>query len=265
VNPVRRLAAPLREMRWGQVIVELALLIAGILAALAVDGWIDDRRDARLERQYLELLTRELDRDLQVLDEVLTFEEAQAGASAMVYRALRSGVVPAEREAVAEALGQLTSRRTLRLGRATYTDLLSTGNLRLIRNAELRDRIVRMYEANERTQMIRDRNNQEFVDRMYMTYLLDEGLVAPRPSRDLPAVSSYDSKFAARTHIPVDTGLDRLWRLPPDAPQWNVLMSRVWYRGLVSEGALEQSRQIVVEIGAVKSAIATELSTRRWP
>lgn len=99
---------------------------------------------------------------------------------------------------MASALGQLTVRRTLRLGRATYTDLLSTGNLRLIRNGELRDRIVRLYEANERTQAIRDRNNQEFVDRMYMIYLLDGGFVAPRPTRNLPAVASYDGGFAAR-------------------------------------------------------------------
>jgi hypothetical protein len=95
VNPVRRFAAALREMRWSHVVIELALLVGGILIALA-------------------------------------------------YRALRNGVLPEERDAVAAALGQLTSRRTLRLGRATYTDLLSTGNLRLIRNADLRDRIVRL-------------------------------------------------------------------------------------------------------------------------
>jgi hypothetical protein len=265
VNPARRLAASLREMRWSHVVVELALLVVGILIALAVDGWIDDRRDARLERQYLELLVRDLDRDLQVLDDILEFEEAQAAASALAYRALRNGVSPQVREAVASALGQLTARRTLRLGRATYTDLLSTGNLRLIRNTGLRDRIVRLYETNERMQLIRDRNNQEFVDRMYMTYLLDHGLVAPRPRRNLAAVSSSDGKFASRTAVPVDTSHDLLWRLPPDAPQWTILGGRVWYRGLVSEGATEQSRQMAGEIAEVRQAIATELSARRWP
>ena len=126
---------------------------------------------------------------------------------------------------MAAALGQLTARRTLRLGRATYTDLLSTGNLRLIRNADLRDRIVRLYEANERVQLIRDRNNQEFVDRMYVTYLLDQGLVAPPPDRKLAAVAASDA----------------------------------------SSGAIDQSRQMIVEITTVQRAIAAELSTRRWP
>jgi hypothetical protein len=265
VNPVRRFAAALREKRWSHVVIELALLVAGILIALAVDGWIDDRRDARLERQYLELLSRELDRDIKVLEETLAFEEAQAAASALAYRALRSGVLPEEREAVAEALGQLTARRTLRLGRATYTDLLSTGNLRLIRNPDLRDRIVRLYETTERAQLIRDRNNQEFVDRIYVTYLLDQGLVAPRPDRKLAAVAASDANFAKRVGLAADASQDRLWQLPPDAPQWSILSGRVWYRGLASSGAIDQSRQIMTEIGTVQHAIAAELSSRRWP
>jgi hypothetical protein len=142
---------------------------------------------------------------------------------------------------------------------------LSTGNLRLIRNADLRDRIVRLYEANERVQLIRDRNNQEFVDRMYMTYLLDQGLVAPRPERNLAAVAASDASFAKRVGLATDTRLDRLWQLPPDAPQWSVLSGRLWYRGLASSGAIDQSQQMISEITTVQRAIAAELSTRRWP
>lgn len=265
MNPVRRFAAALRERRWSHVVIELALLITGILIALAVDGWIDGRRDARLERQYLELLSRDLGRDIKVLEETLEFEEAQVAASVLAYRALRSGVPPEEREAVAAALGQLTARRTLRLGRATYTDLLSTGNLRLIRNSDLRDRIVRLYEANERVQLIRDRNNQEFVDRLYVTYLLDHAWTAPRATRNLPAISSSDQRFAARVDVPVDSRFDRLWQLPADAPDWAILASRLWYRGLVSEAAIEQSQASSVEIGAVRQDIADELARRRWP
>ena len=104
MNPVAPLRGALREMRWAQVVIELALLIAGILIALAVDGWIDDRRDARLERQYLELLSRDLDRDLEVLEETSSSRSAGRG-DVLAYRALRSGVPPEDREAVAAALG----------------------------------------------------------------------------------------------------------------------------------------------------------------
>lgn len=261
--PGRRFAAALRSMHWGQVLVELTLLVLGILIALAVNDWMEDRRDARLERQYLELLAKDLERDLETLDEALRFEESQAASSALAYRALRTGVAPDQREAVARALGRLTARRTLRLGRATYTDLLSTGNLRLIRNTALRDRIVRLYETNERAQLIRDRNNQEFVDRMYMTHLLDHGYVAPRPARELPSISAADRAFSERAAVGVSTADDPLWQLPPTAPDWGILAGRVWYRGLVSEGAIEQYRQIITEIHTVRDEIDAELHAQR--
>ena len=261
----RRILDDLRELRWGQVFVELLLLVFGILIALAVNGWIEDRRDARVEHEYLELLVRDLDRDLAVLQEVVDFETAQVTAAAQAYHAIRNGVAPQERDAIATKLGQLTARRTLRLSRATYSDLLSTGNLRLIRNGALRDRIVRLYETNERLQSIRDRNNQEFVDRLYVTYLLDHAWTAPRATRNLPAISSSDQKFAVRADVPVDTKLDLLWQLPADSPHWAVLAARLWYRGLVSEGAIEQSENSTVEIAAVREVIVEELARRRWP
>lgn len=265
MGPTRRFAAAVRDLQWGQVLFELALLVTGILIALAVNNWMDERREARAERQYLELLARDLEQDLETLDEIRRFEEAQVAASVLVFRGLRLGVAPADREAVSAALGQMTSRRTLRLRRAAYTNLLSTGELRLIRNTALRDRIVRLYENNERAQTIRDRNNQEYVDRMYMTYVLDQGLVAPRPSVLLPSIAASDSAFADRVGIKPRADDDPLWRLPQDAPQLYVLANRAWYRGIVSENALFQTRAVVAEIGEVRQAIERELAERHWP
>jgi len=93
-------------MRWGQVILELALLTTGILIALAVDGWMDDRRDMRTERNYLELLVRDLDRDLAMLAEYTAFEERQVEDGIRAYRALCSGVQPEQRDAVAASLAR---------------------------------------------------------------------------------------------------------------------------------------------------------------
>jgi len=264
VNPVSRISSALREMRWAQLVLELALLILGILIALAVDGWIDDRRDARSERRYLELLVRDLDRDLEVLDEFLAYEERQVADSVFAYRTLRGGVAAEEREAVADALTRLTWRRTLRLTRATYTDLLSTGNLRLIRTPALRDRIVGLYENNERTLVIRDLNNQVFIDDLFLQYLWGSGLVAPRPASNLGVLDGPAREFAERVAMPIETANDRLWQLPPDAPERVVLVNKVWIRGFASTFAIAQAARMAGEIREVREAVAAELA-RRWP
>ena len=264
MNPVRRLGAAVGGMRWGQVILELALLIAGILIALAVDGWMDDRRDMRTERNYLELLVRDLDRDLDMLAEYTAFEERQVEDGIRAYRALRAGASPEEREAVAASLSNLMSRRTLRITRPTYTDLISTGNLRLIRNARLRDSVTDLYERNERLLAIRDRNNLVFVDQQFLQFIMDNGLIAPRTSSNMPSSAKSNLKFARRIEVPVGVDNDRLWELGPASPEWITLTNKVWQRAEVTQAALDQTEVMANEIRGLRQAIADELA-RRWP
>lgn len=261
MSPVGRVASALRETRWTQVVIELLLLIAGILIALAIDGWMEDRQDARKERLYLERLVRDFDQNLEILAEFVAFEERQAADAVLAYRPLCGRTEVADREAVVRALDHLTMRRTIRLARATYSDMLATGNLRLVRDAALRDRIVKLYEANERWSTIIDRNNQVFVDQMYLMYVLDEGLFSPRPDSNLrQPTASAGEELARRLGLPVPARADRLWSLAPDAPERDVLCSKLWYRGLVSVQAIDQAKIVAAQIAGVRQAVAERLA-----
>jgi len=262
MNPLRRISEQLRQMRWAQVLIELVLLVLGILIALAVDDWMQERRDARMERDYLQLLVRDLERDDEILKEFISFEELQTNDGIEAYRALRKTVAPADREAVAARLSRLTSRRTLRLVRATYTDLVSTGNLRLISNPVLRDRVVKYYEETDRRIAIVDRNNQFFVDQTYAAYLSNTGLVAPRPTNNLPASDAAMGEFAARLGVPVAEGSDPLWRLSTSAPEYEVLVGKVWQRTSVSFQAIKNVEVAAEQAAEMRQAISAELATR---
>ena len=264
MNPIGRLSRDLRDMRWGQVFVELVLLIAGILIALAVNGWIEDRRDAQTERQYLEGIVRDLDRDLLVLKEFAAYHESQVADGVMAYRALRTEPDVKDKEVVAQALSRLMSRRTLRLSHPTYSNLVGTGNARLIRNVELRDRIVGLYEANERWVAIIDRNNLVFVDQIFAEYMMGSGLVAPRPTSNLASAQKEGERLSELMGVPVGVSNDRLWGLAPDSPERGVLANKVWYRSLVSLAAMTQANDVAQGVTAVRQAIVDEL-TRRWP
>ena len=171
----------------------------------------------------------------------------------------------ANKEAVVSALSRLTSRRTLRLVRATYTNLVSTGNLRLIRNSALRDRIVKYYEESDRRTAIVDRNNQFFVDQLYAAHLSNTGLIAPRATNNLPAINAAMGDFAARIAMPVAAGSDPLWRLSARAPEHEVLVGKVWQRTSVSFQAIINVKVIVEQSAGSRAAIAAELAGRRWP
>jgi hypothetical protein len=64
--------------------------------------------------------------------------------------------------------------------------------------------------------------------------------------------------------MPVATRNDLLWRLPADSPEREVLTGKVWYRTLISFGAISQSREVTRQVLAVRKAVADELA-RRWP
>jgi hypothetical protein len=263
MNPLRRISEQLRQMRWAQVLIELLLLVLGILIALAVDDWVQSRRDARMERDYLQLLVRDLERDDEIRKEFIGYEELQVKDGIEAYRALRTSVEPADREAVAGKLSRLSSRRTLRLVRATYTDLVSTGNLRLISNPVLRDRVVKYYEESDRRSAIVDRNNQFFVDQMYAAHLSSTGLIVPRPTNNLQPVNAAMGEFAARMGVPVAAGSDPLWRLPASAPEYEVLVGKVWQRASVSFQAIYNVKVAAEQAAEVRQAISAEL-VARW-
>jgi hypothetical protein len=199
-----------------------------------------------------------------MLDEFISFEEKQAADGVLAYRALGRPSAVQDREAVSVALNHLLSRRTLRFTKATYTDLIGTGNVRLIRNGGLRDRIVGLYEGNDRLAAIIDRNNQSFVDQMYAMYLMDTALVVIRPSSNLPILDATLKDLAASAGAIVSVADDRLWKLPPDSQVWDVLRARLWMRTFVSFQAIRQARGVTEQVTAVRQAVIDELA-RRWP
>jgi hypothetical protein len=260
VSRMNRLVSSLRGLQVGHFMAELGLLVAGILIALAVNGWIEDRRDARTEHLYLERLARDLEQDLDVLREFAAFEERQTADALLAYRPLCAGAADADRDRVAAALDHLTTRRTIRLARATYSDLVATGNLRLIRDADLRDRIVKLYESNERWSTIIDRNNQVYIDQMYLQYMLDAGLLNPTPESNLTPMAAPRVEFARRLGVPARARVDRVWTLATESPrELDILCSKLWYRGFVSLQGIDQARTVATQITALRDDIGVRL------
>lgn len=222
-----RIMENLRARSFGIVLAELLLIAAGILIALAVDGWAQDRDERRLEQASLELLRA----DLLLLDEQLVefidYQRRAQRSAASVHRVLVTVERMPRDDRVRSAVVDLTSRRTLRLPRASYAELVGTGNLRLIRDPALRRDIVQFYETVSRDEEIVARNNETFYDDLASNLLFGEGLVYPLPATDperADAISSVLGDVDARSRELLGDDADRfggrLWSMPPDHPDW---------------------------------------------
>lgn len=139
--------------RWGRLLVEFTLIVAGVFA-LAVDGWASARSERESEIYYLRQLRQDIAESEGALRvnfvERLTAAR-EAGIEVLPY--LRSG----------SDLGLDPEQLMVRIFHATraygdysqayidaaYQSLKSTGDLRIIEDRELRDKVIAFYARGE--------------------------------------------------------------------------------------------------------------------
>lgn len=246
------------SLRWFAA--EIAVIVAGVLIALTLDSWWQGRQDAASERSYLVLVGRDLDQMEADLEELVEFESQMVEHGLRAYRILSAKVASDEARAqVSESLAQLLNRRTMSVTDATYRDLLSTGGLRLVRDRELRDRLVGFYEEAERSFDIHDKNNAVFVDGLFVHELLGRGLLYSRGGAIIASRSRTDSILRAEFAGGYVDGADPLWSLPESAAEWDtvrsVLLQRVRTAAYARTFAEEQLESVRELQGAVAAAL----------
>lgn len=137
------------RLNWRLLLGEFVVIVVGVLLALWVDELREARKNAELEVQYLESLVTDLEADLVQFDETEAWMRRQEAAAATVL-ALYEGSPPAEDVADLVAAVETAGWQYFpSITRNTIDDLKSTGNLRLIRDPEMRRGIAAYYRTVE--------------------------------------------------------------------------------------------------------------------
>lgn len=123
---------------------EIILVVIGILIALQVNNWNNHRNERAAEKTYLEALKTEFRTNLSTLDEAIGSNEKlalQLGEILTFFNPKKLDTLSSEKigQAIGEALryGVVFNPTT-----AVQKDIVSSGNLRLISNPDLRQKIA---------------------------------------------------------------------------------------------------------------------------
>jgi len=140
-----------RKLRldWRYAISELVIVIAGVMIALAADGWARGRADRALERQYLDDLAVDLRSDTVQVRAAMTLADSRAALGHAVLRAMDGDTVLTPPQLVV-ALERQFYFAFPAYSRTTISDLSSTGNLRLLRDRGLKRQLSEYYQTIER-------------------------------------------------------------------------------------------------------------------
>jgi hypothetical protein len=132
---------------WRHALGELAIVVIGILIALAVNDWAQARRDHALEVLYLKRLLADSDDNLAAIQKRIDLHTRRADILARLNASITGGAPPPSDDEISEVLCRWFIQPALPLRRGTYAELVSSGHLALLRDVELR----RLLEGAEAT------------------------------------------------------------------------------------------------------------------
>jgi hypothetical protein len=129
---------PRRGFDWSHVLVEIGTVVVGILIALAVNNWAQAQRDHAVETHYLERLLADSRENLAMIQERIDLHTRRADTLAGLIKWLKNGTPRPTDAEVSEVLCRWFIQPALRLRRETYAELVSSGNLALLRDVQVR-------------------------------------------------------------------------------------------------------------------------------
>jgi hypothetical protein len=127
---------------WKRAFSELALIVVGVLIALAVNAWWSRRQDDARERAYLRQLLVDVQGNEQDIDRVLAQTQGAITALERLVDAFdAAGPLPAC-DTLSSLIRNSLTYSSVDLRSGTYSALMGTGEVRLIRNDSLRAQVI---------------------------------------------------------------------------------------------------------------------------
>ncbi len=137
------------KINWQQTATEFVVIVVGVLAALAVDQWRDERNDSKTEAEYLSRLRVDVEADIE---QFYSFEQILE-TKARLLQSLLDDTINSEfahdPRSLMEAVQYSSFIALPDSVSTTFDELQSTGRLALIQDLAQRDALSKYYSGFE--------------------------------------------------------------------------------------------------------------------
>ena len=141
-----KLSARLRAYDWGAAVIELVIVIVGILIALQVSNWNQDRVDRVRADSYYRRIQAELVADRESIDVVRNFWSTVSDyGSAAISHSENGTLVDGSNWKTLLAYYQASQLMPFELEDTTFLEMRDSGDLELIADERLRKRLADYY------------------------------------------------------------------------------------------------------------------------
>lgn len=147
---------------------EIILVVLGILIALQINNWNNNRINSNREANYIKNIARDLNNQIEAIDIQIDFETEVVEYCKIVLKPYNETNTLKIDSTFAVAIGSITTRRTFLNPNPAYTELISSGNIELLKNETFKNQLINYYQELERIEKIIDKNNTSFSDGRFM-------------------------------------------------------------------------------------------------
>ena len=144
---------PLKYFRYA--IGEIALVVIGILIAISINNWNEERKERIIEHNYLLRLLKDLEDDKKTLIFSKGLSESRLAQINLLSNAIENPNTLSENGyQIIQSIEKITWRSYLYLSRIVYNELLNSGNMSLIKSEKLREYLANYYSDADHWEMI---------------------------------------------------------------------------------------------------------------
>ena len=196
------------KLDWSYAIGELTIVTVGVLIALAVDQWNEDRLAKAEEANYVLRISGDLNKDILMLTYRLQALEQKANSLSRVSEELGRGSILDHEQFLQDVIiGANFGWNQGRANRATYDDLIGSGSLGLITDQEIRLSIADYYKDFEEGERRIEERESDYPGATYRliprsTTVDEDGVVGERNVK--PGLSSAQIDKIIQTIISSD-------------------------------------------------------------
>lgn len=207
--PRKRTSDHSKRQNWGGIAVEFVVVVFGVFIGLQAQAWYEYRSERQAEREYIDRLHADFSAIRDEVEQCLSIYRGSIEATNTIAQALERHHVSGQVASVSSGdLGEALLRATAGVappGRsATFVEMLSTGDLGLVRDNRLR-RALTAYDQRAEVNRENWRSLREIQDQ-YIAPLYENITLTVNPdAQQLSRVTTYD--FAGMADDPRSRGM----------------------------------------------------------
>ena len=138
---------PKTKTSWLRLVLELIVVFIGVSAGFLFDNFREEQSNRKLEDKYLESFYNNVLADSVEIQDMIQSSQNNIDITGRTVALMQAGICT--NDSALLALGVMVTFNNVNLEDATYESVVNSGNLGLIRNFEISEKIVYYYRSHE--------------------------------------------------------------------------------------------------------------------